>query len=414
MSRRFLQSFFVAALCLGVALSVAAQSLNVPFFPLPVFQGPPGARALGIGGAFIGVADDATAAEANPAGLTILSRPEVSIHVRHHDLGIAPRQLCTAGCGGESGTRPSFASYVQPFNKSALSIFYSSTFDFQPRVNLNAANAPSFFDPSFQSASFTESGPIKLRRYGLAGAFRPIPLLSIGAAVAVSRFEFNETSVESLSFIDDQKRLVSGDVRTRRTSKKSKLTYNVGVLLNPAGRISGGVVYRREGRYQAAFVNDIRACFCKPADAAALPFVPNTFGGPATGTERVPVPDFYGAGIAVRPVQRTLIAADYTVQRSTSFLSGKRQDIRGERIGAEYLIGTPNSNVFVPLRVGFAREHDPDFVNSDFFSKREHTYTVGTGVVVGNNEFDVAYGKGKTVTTGGSLKVLIFSGIHRF
>lgn len=42
----------------------------------------PGARANGMGGAFIGLADDATAAYTNPAGLTILTEPEVSIEYK--------------------------------------------------------------------------------------------------------------------------------------------------------------------------------------------------------------------------------------------------------------------------------------------------------------------------------------------
>src|SRR5688572_23177021 len=42
----------------------------------------PGARSLGMGGAFVGLADDATAAWANPAGLKILSKPEVSFEGR--------------------------------------------------------------------------------------------------------------------------------------------------------------------------------------------------------------------------------------------------------------------------------------------------------------------------------------------
>ncbi|MCK5503985.1 MAG: hypothetical protein KAJ10_02425, partial [Thermodesulfovibrionia bacterium] len=37
-----------------------------------------GARATGMGGAFIGVADDATAASWNPAGLIQLEKPEIS------------------------------------------------------------------------------------------------------------------------------------------------------------------------------------------------------------------------------------------------------------------------------------------------------------------------------------------------
>ena len=42
----------------------------------------PGARSMGFGGAFVALADDATAAFANPAGLVQLVRPEVSIEGR--------------------------------------------------------------------------------------------------------------------------------------------------------------------------------------------------------------------------------------------------------------------------------------------------------------------------------------------
>lgn len=38
-----------------------------------------GARALGMGGAFLARADDATAASWNPAGISYLRRPEVSV-----------------------------------------------------------------------------------------------------------------------------------------------------------------------------------------------------------------------------------------------------------------------------------------------------------------------------------------------
>jgi hypothetical protein len=45
----------------------------------------PGARSLAMGGAFVGLADDATAAYANPAGLTVLLQPEVSLEGRSWD-----------------------------------------------------------------------------------------------------------------------------------------------------------------------------------------------------------------------------------------------------------------------------------------------------------------------------------------
>lgn len=49
--------------------------------------GNPGARSLGMGGAFMALADDASAAEANPAGLTILRKAEISIEGRRTTIG---------------------------------------------------------------------------------------------------------------------------------------------------------------------------------------------------------------------------------------------------------------------------------------------------------------------------------------
>ncbi len=50
--------------------------MQISSTPNPVGSG---ARALGIGGAFISIADDATAASWNPAALLKLKRPEISI-----------------------------------------------------------------------------------------------------------------------------------------------------------------------------------------------------------------------------------------------------------------------------------------------------------------------------------------------
>ncbi|MDJ0927908.1 MAG: hypothetical protein QNJ73_09680 [Gammaproteobacteria bacterium] len=50
--------------------------------PLQFSFSDPGARSLSLGGAFVALADDATAAFANPAGLVQLLRPEVSIEGR--------------------------------------------------------------------------------------------------------------------------------------------------------------------------------------------------------------------------------------------------------------------------------------------------------------------------------------------
>ena len=62
-------------LCLG-ALTAHGAEVEIPSSFNPVGSG---ARALGMGGAFIAVADDATAASWNPAGLSQLKKPECSV-----------------------------------------------------------------------------------------------------------------------------------------------------------------------------------------------------------------------------------------------------------------------------------------------------------------------------------------------
>ncbi|MCP4713945.1 MAG: hypothetical protein GY868_02420, partial [Deltaproteobacteria bacterium] len=72
------------AVCIGIAICLlplfvgaqeVPQGVTISSSPNPVGSG---ARALGMGGAFIAIADDATAASWNPAGLSRLRKPEFS------------------------------------------------------------------------------------------------------------------------------------------------------------------------------------------------------------------------------------------------------------------------------------------------------------------------------------------------
>lgn len=86
----------------------------------------PGARSLGMGGAFVGLADDATAAYTNPAGLTQLVQTEVSLEGRRVETnspftsgGSAtynPFALSGVAFGNTTNTNssPSFISLVLP------------------------------------------------------------------------------------------------------------------------------------------------------------------------------------------------------------------------------------------------------------------------------------------------------------
>ena len=80
----------ILPLAIGAALLTAASSA----FAITDEEGnaslqfnfsAPGARSLAMGGAFIGLADDATAAFSNPAGLVQLAAKEISFEQRIND-----------------------------------------------------------------------------------------------------------------------------------------------------------------------------------------------------------------------------------------------------------------------------------------------------------------------------------------
>jgi long-chain fatty acid transport protein len=76
---RLLRPLLPLLLSLAIAHNASAQNTeDQNFFDFSL----PGARSRGIGGAFVAVADDATSVYSNPAGLTQLFRPEVSIEGR--------------------------------------------------------------------------------------------------------------------------------------------------------------------------------------------------------------------------------------------------------------------------------------------------------------------------------------------
>jgi len=66
-------------MCSAFSIPVFAQQLERLEIPSSFNPVGSGARALGMGGAFIAVADDATAASWNPGGLIQLETPEISV-----------------------------------------------------------------------------------------------------------------------------------------------------------------------------------------------------------------------------------------------------------------------------------------------------------------------------------------------
>src|SRR2546423_8776292 len=103
---------FCLFLAISAAFTLQLAAQNTDIESLSGFQfnfGNPGARSLGMGGAFIGLADDASAAEANPAGLTILRKTEFSVEARNY----LEQQLLTTSGTFPDVQRTAFTHYSQ-------------------------------------------------------------------------------------------------------------------------------------------------------------------------------------------------------------------------------------------------------------------------------------------------------------
>ncbi len=311
----------------GPDLQLPAQcnqvALTVPFDTLP-----PGARALGLGGAFAAVADDATAAEANPAGQIILTRPEVSIHGRHADYNVPfvnPDLLEGAPFGASVGngfseyedanSTVSFASFVYPFEHFVLSGYYHNA------GKLDVGTSDALFDPGFID-TYVASTLIDVEQdsAGLSGAFRVNDMLSIGASVKYARLDLTYAAQSALLDFRDQENgsLANAatitdlqSLTTAAAGDDSDITWNVGLLLNPNGKVSAGLVYKEGGSFKfdtaLRFVsqfncNGAAGCTGNPVD------VSRDFG---FGKTRVDLPDVLSLGIAARPSDTWLLSLQF-------------------------------------------------------------------------------------------------------
>jgi long-subunit fatty acid transport protein len=160
----------------------------------------PGARSLGFGGTFTALADDATAAFANPAGLTQLLRPEVSAEGRYWKystpytsggrlsgeptgIGIDTSAGLRFGESSESLSGLSFLSFVYPTDRWSFAFFGHQPANFRFASQTDGfirdveGPVPGGMERFPEQRAETE---FEIITYGFAGAFQVSEDLSIG------------------------------------------------------------------------------------------------------------------------------------------------------------------------------------------------------------------------------------------
>jgi hypothetical protein len=152
----------------------------------------PGARAVGMGKTFVGVADDATAAASNPAGLSNLLDPELSAELSratlrtHRMIGVDPFRALTFG---ESVYYPSFASVVLPLpgrklQNFTIAAFYNSLQRYSEKFAIPVRDEHGNRIPQ---GGYYGKMDISAETFGLGGAALVSSKLSLGGAVTIQR-----------------------------------------------------------------------------------------------------------------------------------------------------------------------------------------------------------------------------------
>ena len=206
---------FLAACALSLAIAAPAFAQSTAQIPLQFDFLPPGARSVGMGTAFVGAADDATAAFTNPAGLARRDRREFSAELRYKSLdspflsggrvngAITGIGLDTVpnpiyGEDHDSHFGPAFASALWPIK---------ANWGFTAYAHQVAAIDNEFFNEGAFVRTITDdvitdqnrenpvggSRSVRIGNFGGAVAYKPTKheWLSVGAGFSVYRFSLD-------------------------------------------------------------------------------------------------------------------------------------------------------------------------------------------------------------------------------
>jgi long-subunit fatty acid transport protein len=394
---------------LAAAQPTERRDLGTP--PLQYNFSPPGARALAMGAAFIGLADDATASESNPAGLTILTRPEFSAHFRFSSLdNPAPDTVNFVGFKefNDKVGSPGFFSFVYPWKQAAFSVYFQRSADYR---------AHSLFDGLVPTQDFGDlpdtdqvETDLKVDNYGLSGAFKLGSRVSVGASARITRLHLQ--SLQQASFQSTESEDFPGNIVrdfVALDAAKSEFTWNAGLLFTPVSKITIGGVYKKGASYDFA-TNQMLQVITIEAGTENFP------GDPVAVA--VTIPDSYGGGLAIRPTESWTIAADVVRVRYSQqnrfrpngelvtnfyqdFGEGGGEALEDEtefHLGTEYTWAAGSDWIFA-VRGGYYSDPDHDGLPG-IDTKQDHV-TFGGGVVIkGKLQIDVAANLAKHVKEG--------------
>ena len=309
---------------LGVCGTASALTDSDVNSVIPFNFANPGARSLGMGGAFLGLSDDATAAYTNPAGLTQLLEPEISIEGRHTNFSVPYLSggSYTVDPFDTSGLHSTDAT-SSTNNLSYLSISFPHdrwSFAFYRNETLRYDNS---FGAGFEGATVSVPGvgvdnifpiagrqSVKVIDYGFSAAFRVGDTVSLGAGLSYYRFNIDS----NVGRYSDQFFINSGVLLNEQTQSGSDgaIGVNLGARFAFNDQWSLGLAYRQGPKFEYSANATIVGGPEQTADGTrAVPVPPILLE--QFDNVRFKVPDVYSAGLAWRPTDAWRI--DFDIDR---------------------------------------------------------------------------------------------------
>lgn len=364
-----------------------------------------GARALGMGGAFLARADDATAASWNPAGLSYLLRPEVSLVWAQNRITI---DSSTDDLSTESshfrGRQIDFGAVTFPIHSiaGAAQISYQRVIPFAGSRTIRRSKSFSRLDAE---------GGFDVLAFGTG--WRVTPTLRVGAALNHWFNGFRQTK-----FVDR-----SGAGRLDTTIEAAfdfrGWNTNLGVIWSPHESFNIGAVAK------TAFIGRVHLAKQREDTFPDTGIRPDPFTTNKLDRDdlRLDFPAAYGVGASWRLRSSLTVSADYThtawskarihnfyvlsatplpppgtpaespppeVSRSLPYplLTAAQTDTQQIRMGAEYVF--IYRRLKFPLRAGYILDRQ-FFQAQDGHAPVFGALTLGTGVLVGPLLLDFAY-----------------------
>jgi len=431
----------IAALIMLLAgeLLTARALAQQPIVPLQLSISDPGARSMAFGGAFVALADDATAAFANPAGLVQLLKPEISIEGRWRDysepyvrsgriegqpsgIGIDTLDGLQSARSHEDVAGLSFLSFAYPLERWSLAFYrheYAQhRFDGATQGLFGAGSGccqPRYLDQRATSR-------LDFLSWGISAAWRINDAFDVGLGVVyhdtslkayVDQYLPDDDSPESRFLVNSYlpERLI---IRQRSTSSDGDVTVTGGFLWRPTERWSLGGVYRQglETGFRVEGLAGEAVDFGVPPGEVIF----RETAGP------IEFPDIYGAGIAYRNPDGRFTASfqwdrvQYSSIPQSLDLDDQRLDDSDEwHFGAEYVFLGSTPIVAVRFGAWLDPDHQMWATSDDVYvrallprGKDEWHYSAGLGIAAQRFQVDLA------VDVGDRLSTLSLSAIYNF